>query len=96
LTVGTKYEAVLKREIHRQGKDTSVIDKFIDDLVSVANRHSIFYLLRPYLKNADDDFILELAFSSAADYIITYNTDNFKRSKTFGVDVITFYSNYFF
>ena len=58
-------------------------------LVLVANRHSIFYLLRPYLKDADDDFILELAFSSAADYIITYNTDNFKLSKTFGVDVIT-------
>jgi predicted nucleic acid-binding protein len=63
---------------------------------ATANRHSIFYLLRPYLKDADDDFILELAFSSAADYIITYNTDNFKRSKTFGVEVITFYSNYFY
>ena len=84
-----EYEAVLKREIHRQGKDMSVIDKFIDDLVFVANRHSIFYLLRPYLKDTDDDFILELAFSSAADYIITYNTSNFERSKTFGVDVIT-------
>jgi len=84
-----QYEAVLKREIHRQGKDISMIDKFIDDLVAVADRHSIFYLLRPYLIDADDDFILELAFSSSADYIVTYNTKNFELAKTFGVDVIT-------
>ncbi len=84
-----EYESVLKREIHRQDKDMSVIDKFIDDLVSAANRYSIFYLLRPYLKDADDDFILELAFSSSADYIVTYNTGNFKRAKNFGVHTIT-------
>ena len=83
-----EYEAVLKREIHRQGKDISMIDKFIDDIVSEANRYSIFYLIRPYLKDADDDFILELAFSSSADYIVTYNTNNFKKAKSFGVDVI--------
>ena len=84
-----EYEAVLKREIHRQGRDISVIDKFIDDIVSVANRHSVFYLLRPFLQDADDDFILELAFPSSADYIVTYNTKNFGQVKMFGVDVIT-------
>ncbi len=84
-----EYEAVLKREIHRQSKDVSIIDKFIDDLVSASNRHPIFYLLRPYLKDPDDDFILELAFSSSVDYIVTYNTDNIKRAKMFGLDAIT-------
>ena len=84
-----EYEAVLKREMHRQGKDMSIIDKFIDDIISVANRHSIYYLLRPFLKDAKDDFILELAFSSSVDYIITYNIDDFARAKMFGVDAIT-------
>lgn len=88
-TLILEYEAVLKREIHRQGKDLSIIDKFIDDIVSVANRHSIFYLLRPHLKDADDDFILELAFSSSVDFIVTYNINNFVRAKLFGIDVIT-------
>ena len=83
-----EYEAVLKREIHRQGKDMAVIDRFIDDIVSLANRHPIFYLLRTHLKDADDDFILELAFSSGADYIVTYNTGNFRHAKMFGVDAI--------
>ncbi|CAN2043017.1 putative toxin-antitoxin system toxin component, PIN family [Candidatus Magnetomoraceae bacterium gMMP-1] len=84
-----EYEAVLKRELHRQGKDMSMIDKFIDDLILAANRHSIFYLLRPYLKDADDDFILELAFSSSVDYIVTYNVKNFIRAKMFGIEIIT-------
>lgn len=83
-----EYEAVLKREIHRQGKDISIIDKFIDDIVSEANRYQVFYLLRSHLKDADDDFILELAFSSSADYIITYNTNNFNKAKSFAVNVI--------
>lgn len=81
-----EYEAVLKREIHRQNKDISIIDKFIDDIVYEANRYQIFYLLRPYLKDADDEFILELAFSSSADFIITYNTNNFSNAKSLGVN----------
>lgn len=84
-----EYEAVLKREIHRQGKDMAMIDGFIDDLVSLADRYPVFYLLRPWLRDADDDFILELAFSSSADYIVTYNTRNFKQAGTFGVEIMT-------
>ncbi len=84
-----EYEAVLKREIHRQGKDVAVIDRFIDDVVSLADRHPIFYLLRTHLKDADDDFILELAFSSGTDYIVTYNTGNFRYAKMFGTETLT-------
>jgi len=84
-----EYEAVLKREIHRQGKDIAMIDRFIDDLVSAADRYPVFYLLRPWLKDADDDFILELAFSSSADHILTYNTRNFRHAEIFGVSTIT-------
>jgi predicted nucleic acid-binding protein len=83
-----EYEAVLKREIHRQGKTMKLIDRFIDDIVALADRHPIFYLLRTHLRDADDDFILELAFSSGADYIVTYNTRNFRRIKTFGIEVV--------
>lgn len=84
-----EYEAVLKRETHWQGRDVAMVDKFIDDLVSVANRHFIFYRFRPWLRDADDDFILELAFSSSADYIVTYNIRNFSRSEKLGIDKIT-------
>jgi len=84
-----EYEAVLKRELHRQNKKIETIDKFIDDIVFLANRHQVFYLLRPCLKDANDDFILELAFSSSVEYIVTYNTNNFKNAGMFGIETIT-------
>ena len=84
-----EYEAVLKREIHRQGRDMALVDRFLDDFVAKANRHSIFFLLRPYLRDADDDFILELAFASQTQYIVTYNLNNFTAAKQIGIDVLT-------
>src|SRR5213592_2650626 len=66
-----EYEAVLKREQHRQGRPMAVIDRFLDDLAARANRHAIFYLIRPFLADHDDDLILELALASASRYIIT-------------------------
>jgi len=84
-----EYEAVLKRELHRQGKDMALIDSFLDDFVAHANRHSIFFLLRPYLRDADDDFILELAFASKTDYLVTYNVKNFAYARQIGVEILT-------
>jgi predicted nucleic acid-binding protein len=84
-----EYEAVLKRERHRQGKEVSLVDTFLDDLVARANRRSIFFLLRPYLRDANDEFVLELAFASAIDYIITYNIKNFTQAKQIGIEVVT-------
>lgn len=84
-----EYEAVLKREQHRQGRDTSVIDRLLDDLAAQANRHAIFYLTRPFLSDPDDEMVLELALASASDYIITHNRDDFRDAGRFGVGVLT-------
>lgn len=84
-----EYEAVLKRELLRQGKELTLVDRFLDDVVARANRHAIFFLLRPYLRDADDDFILELAFASQTNYIVTYNVNNFVAAKQIGITVCT-------
>src|SRR5580692_9065720 len=66
-----EHEAVLKREQHRKGRSIAAVDRFLDDLAARANRHAIFYLIRPFLADPDDDLILELALASS--YIITHN-----------------------
>src|SRR5277367_2184672 len=43
-----EYEAVLKREQHRQGRSLAVVDKFLDDIAARANRNAVFYLIRPF------------------------------------------------
>jgi hypothetical protein len=61
-----EYEAVLIREQHRYGRSLTVVDSFLDDVAARANHHAIFYLIRPFLSDPDDELILELALSSAS------------------------------
>ena len=84
-----EYEAVLKREQHRMGRDLKTVERMLDDIASRANRHAIFYLIRPFLTDADDEFVLELALASASDYIVTHNRGDFREAARFGVNVVT-------
>ena len=84
-----EYEAVLKREQHRQGRDLAAVDRLLDDVAARANRHAIFYLIRPYLADPEDEFILELALASGAHYIVTHNRGDFRDAERFGVRVAT-------
>src|SRR5712691_1501698 len=73
-----EYEAVLKREQHRQGRSLTAVEKLLDDVAARANRHAIFYLIRPYLIDPDDELVLELALASISSYIVTHNRDDFR------------------
>jgi predicted nucleic acid-binding protein len=86
-----EYEAVLKREQHRQGRSLALVDRLLDDIAARANRHAIFYLLRPYLADPNDELILELelALASASSYIVTYNRSDFRDTERFGLKVLT-------
>jgi predicted nucleic acid-binding protein len=53
------------------------------------NRHAIFYLIRPFLTDPDDHFILELALASASSYVVTHNRDDFRVAGRFGLGVLT-------
>lgn len=84
-----EYEAVLKREQHRRGRPLAVVDAFLDEVAARANRHAIFYLMRPFLADPDDELILELALASAASYIVTHNRGDFRDAARFGLEVVT-------
>ena len=45
----------------------------------------IFFLWRPFLKDAKDDFILELAIESQSEFIVTYNKSDFIGVDKFGI-----------
>ena len=84
-----EYEAVLKREQHRQGRSVAVVERFLDDVAARANRHAIFYLIRPFLADPDDELILELALASASSYIVTHNRSDFRNAERFGLKAVT-------
>ncbi len=44
---------------------------------------------RPYLRDLEDDFVLELAVAAECDYIITFNQRDFVGIENFGIRAIT-------
>ena len=81
-----EYEAVLKRN---NSLSHANIDAVVDYLCHISEKHGIFYLWRPILRDPQDDHILELAVKANA-MIITWNLKDFApASSRFGLGVET-------
>ncbi len=61
----------------------------IDVLCHLAKQQRIFYAWRPFLADADDDLVLELALAASAPFIITHNIKDFHGSESMGIRAIT-------
>ena len=84
-----EYEAVAKRLLRAGGLTASDIDAVIDYVCSVASHHKIYYLWRPFLRDPNDDMVLELAVSSDASVIVTHNKRDFAGVDRFGLRVVS-------
>jgi putative PIN family toxin of toxin-antitoxin system len=84
-----EYEAVAKRLIGEFALTAGQIDDILDYICSLANYQRIFYLWRPFLKDAQDEMVLELAVTAGCEYIITYNETDFEGVERFGLQVRT-------
>jgi len=82
-----EYEMILKREELPQ-LNAQDIEDILDYLCAAADARDIFYLWRPYLKDPKDDMLLEVAVESNADYIVTFNLQDFRNIGAFGVQAI--------
>jgi putative PIN family toxin of toxin-antitoxin system len=84
-----EYEQTLKRVCTGSDLSGSDIDSVVQFLCASANLRPIFFLWRPFLPDPKDDFVLELAIESRADFVITFNTRDFAGAERFGVRVIS-------
>ncbi len=84
-----EYESVTKRIPRSVGLKSSDIDDIIDYLCKVAEHRQIHFLWRPFLRDPNDDMLVELAVESESDYIVTHNLGDFVGIKQFGVEAIT-------
>lgn len=56
----------------------------------LCEHREIHFLWRPWLADADDDMILELAVCGRASHIVTFNARDFAGvDKAFGIQVVT-------
>jgi putative PIN family toxin of toxin-antitoxin system len=84
-----EYEEILKRNQQSIGLNQKEIDTLLDGLCSIANHCDIFYLWRPLASDPDDDFIIDLAVKSQANFIITYNQRDLQQATQFGIQLLT-------
>ncbi|MFH2091643.1 MAG: putative toxin-antitoxin system toxin component, PIN family [Pseudomonadota bacterium] len=83
-----EYETVLKRGNLAKELTYEDIDNFIDYLCGILEWQDIYFLWRPFLPDAFDDHILEVAVASRADAIITYNKRDFRGIEKFGLTLL--------
>jgi len=92
-TLVTEYGDVLTRDKNiEKFKNFSVdeVEEFIDGICLISNHQKINFLWRPFLRDSNDDMVLEVAFNSRADYIVTHNIKDFKGVKeNFNIEIIT-------
>ncbi|MFQ6105150.1 MAG: putative toxin-antitoxin system toxin component, PIN family [Candidatus Glassbacteria bacterium] len=84
-----EYEEATKRKSRTIGLTYSEIDDILDYICFVADLREVFYLWRPFLKDPNDDMILELAVEAECDFIVTHNIRDFAGSEKFGIHIIT-------
>lgn len=62
---------------------------FVRYLAGQSHLQEIHFLWRPFLADADDDMVLELAFAAGCRHIITHNARDYRGSEQLGVSVLS-------
>ena len=86
----TEWQAVLTRAENLPPNTTAQgAMGFLHYLVSIAHLQDVHFLWRPFLRDPDDDMVLECAVASSSRYIVTHNVKDFKKAPLLGVQAIT-------
>ena len=86
----TEWQAVLTRPEHIPPNSTAENAlAFLRYLASVAHLQDVHFLWRPFLRDPDDDMVLECAVASGSQFIVTHNVKDFKRAPELKVQAVT-------
>jgi len=84
-----EYEDILNRNKFELGLSEKQIEAILNNLCRLSDHQKIYYLWRPFLKDPNDDHILEVAVASQAKIIVTHNIKDFSGIDKFGIKAIT-------
>ncbi|MDR0513827.1 MAG: putative toxin-antitoxin system toxin component, PIN family [Coriobacteriaceae bacterium] len=84
-----EYEDAATRSLADTVFSADDLTEIIDGLFAICERHETYFHWRPYLKDPEDEHVLELAVASNSRYIISYNKRDFAGSEQFGIPVLT-------
>ena len=85
----TEWQAVLTRPEHRPPRVTvQATLAYLRYLASIAHLQDVHFLWRPFLRDPDDDMLLECAVASGCRFIVTHNVKDFQRAASLNVRAI--------
>ena len=72
------------------GVSVARMQGFLRRFAALAEPREIYFLWRPWLRDQDDDMVLELAVGGAATHLVTFNTRDFNGvEQVFDIRVVT-------
>lgn len=84
-----EYDEVLHRQQAALGLSTADIRDVLDGLLTIARRQEVFFSWRPSSGDPDDDFVIDLAVSASARYVVTHNIRDLRVLRDHGIEVVT-------
>jgi len=81
-------EVLTRPENLPPGGTPADVRRFLRYVAAQSWLQEIHFLWRPFLPDADDDMVLELAFAAGCPYIVTHNVKGFHGSEQLGVTAI--------
>jgi len=94
------YDVLSRKEnLIKLNLTIDAVQDFIDYLLLLAQKHKVYYLLRPNLIDENDNIFMECAFTSNSNFLITSNIRDFMSGELsdFMFDIQTpgdFYKNW--
>jgi len=82
-------DALARTENLPPGATAEQAAAFVRYLAGQAHLQEIHFLWRPFLADADDDMVLELALAAGCQHIITHNVSDFAGVEALGVAAVT-------
>jgi len=85
-----EWQQVLTRDENLSpGRTVEDTRNYLRYLAGQSHLQEIHFLWRPFLRDADDDMILELAFAAGCRYLVTHNVKDFHGAGQLGVTVVS-------
>jgi putative PIN family toxin of toxin-antitoxin system len=86
----TEWQQVLTRaENLPPGRTAADARNYLHFLAGQSHLQEIHFLWRPFLPDANDDMVLELAFAAGCRYLVTHNVKDFHGAEQLGVTAIS-------
>lgn len=86
----TEWQQVLTREENLSpGRTVEDTRNYLRFLAGQSHLQEIHFLWRPFLRDADDDMVLELAFAAGCRHVVTHNLKDFHGSNQLGITAIS-------